>query len=176
MSTTRHHRYHLPRWAAVILWLTLAPLFHAGLPRALSHLSTRGGWNETGPGPWNWLGLAPVVVGFGAIAWALSQHYVHTPGGWEFSLKPKVLLVSGPYKYSRNPMYLGALAIWLGWAWFYGSLPVVVSLSVLVTYIRFVQVPFEERQMESVFGQAYQDYKSTVPRWLGEAEYRASRQ
>lgn len=165
MSTTKHHRYRLPRWGAVVLWLIFAPLFHAVLPWALSRLGPRGGWSEAGPVPWNWLGLVPVIVGFGEIAWALAQHYLQTPGGWEFVLKPKVLLVGGPYRYTRNPMYLGAFAIWIGWGWFYGSLAVAAGFSLLFAYMVFVQVPFEERQMESVFGQAYRDYRSAVPRY-----------
>ncbi len=64
-------------------------------------------------------------------------------------------------------MYLSALAIWLGWALFYGSVAVFVACGV-----GWVLVPWEERELEARFGEAYLRYKNRVPRWLGKTARR----
>jgi protein-S-isoprenylcysteine O-methyltransferase Ste14 len=80
---------------------------------------------------------------------------------------PPYLLTDGPYKWSRNPMYLAALAIWIGWALFYGSVAVLIVMIVVGVGIALGAVPAEERAIEAQFGEVYLRYKSRVPRWLG---------
>jgi protein-S-isoprenylcysteine O-methyltransferase Ste14 len=76
------------------------------------------------------------------------------------------LVTSGPYRFTRNPMYLGmaflyvALAFALGVIWALAILPAVV-----VIVDRFV-IAREEPYLERKFGQAYRDYKARVRRWL----------
>ena len=73
----------------------------------------------------------------------------------------------GPYQFTRNPMYLSGMAIWLGWVIFYGSVAVFVGFVVGWVSVIFLVVPWEERKLEARFGDAYLQYKNTVPRWLG---------
>ncbi len=80
---------------------------------------------------------------------------------------PKYLLVRGPYTFTRNPIYLSLLAIWFGWALFYGSVAVCVGCVVGWVIVTLLVVPWEERELEARFGEAYLRYKNTVPRWLG---------
>lgn len=76
------------------------------------------------------------------------------------------LVVSGPYRFSRNPMYLGftllyaGIAIWANTTWPFLLLPLV-----LVTMVRGV-IEREEAYLERRFGAAYLDYKARVRRWL----------
>jgi protein-S-isoprenylcysteine O-methyltransferase Ste14 len=72
----------------------------------------------------------------------------------------------GPYAFTRHPMYLAALALWLGWAVFYGSVAVVIALLVLAAWVSFI-ARREERALEAKFGDAYRAYQARVPRWLG---------
>lgn len=58
-------------------------------------------------------------------------HFGTAREGWKLELKPQYLLVTGPYRYTRNPMYLGGIGIWLGWAIFYGSLSLLLGVLVL---------------------------------------------
>jgi len=75
--------------------------------------------------------------------------------------------MEGPYQFSRHPMYLCVLAIWLGWALFYGSVAVfIVWVGTWVGMTLFV-APSEERELEAQFGESYLQYKKAVPRWLG---------
>jgi len=63
-------------------------------------------------------------------------------------------------------MYVAELGLWLGWALFFGSPGVFIGGVVLLSSMKFVILPREERGLEAAFGQAYLQYKNTVPRWF----------
>jgi protein-S-isoprenylcysteine O-methyltransferase Ste14 len=81
---------------------------------------------------------------------------------------PAFLITGGPYAISRHPMYVGELALWLGWAILYGSIPVLIGFAVLGTVVALL-APREERALEAKFGDVYRQYNGRVPRWLGVA-------
>jgi protein-S-isoprenylcysteine O-methyltransferase Ste14 len=81
-------------------------------------------------------------------------------------LPPSFLITYGPYGYTRNPLYVAALALWLGWAILFGSLVVLLGFVVLTVVINLV-LPWEERGLERQFGETYRQYQASVPRWLG---------
>jgi protein-S-isoprenylcysteine O-methyltransferase Ste14 len=161
-------RLRVPRWTALITWPVLFLLAHAVAPSELARLTPRYGWVESRPGVWNLFGLVGVVSGFACLIWCLSLHFVRCPRMVEVKLfTPPSLLTDGPYRWSRNPMYVAALAIWTGWALFYGSVAVLVVMVAAGVGLAFAAVPTEERMLEAQFGEAYLRYKDTVPRWLG---------
>jgi len=82
-------------------------------------------------------------------------------------MTPSYLLVRGPYRFTRNPMYVAAIAIWLGWTVFYGSAAVLEGLAAIWTAVKFAVVPFEEHRLEERWGEAYREYRRQVPRWIG---------
>ena len=97
----------------------------------------------------------------------IALHFLASPGSF-LELKPgQKLLTPGPYAFTRNPMYLFELAFWFGWALFYGSIAVFVGFLLWVGMFNFVIVPYDERDLEARFGEAYRAYKAQVPRWLG---------
>ena len=76
------------------------------------------------------------------------------------------LVTSGIYRYTRNPMYLGMLAMLLGWGfWLSNALAIATSALFLVWMNRF-QIAPEERVLSGLFGQAFTDYEKRVRRWL----------
>jgi protein-S-isoprenylcysteine O-methyltransferase Ste14 len=78
---------------------------------------------------------------------------------------PRHLVVTGLYRYTRNPMYNGVLAVLLGQAWFFGSMSILTYAGfVLVAFHLFV-VLYEEPTLEAQFGESYQAYRQSVPRW-----------
>jgi len=78
---------------------------------------------------------------------------------------PKYLVVQGLYRFTRNPMYNGVLAVLIGEAWFFTCVPLIeYALFVLVLFHLFV-VFYEEPTLESNFGESYQVYRRAVPRW-----------
>lgn len=142
-------------------------LVHVAAPWGLSLLSTRHGWVDGRPGAWNWLALILVVAGIACTLWMMALHFRASPGSF-LELKPgQKLLTRSPYAISRNPMYLFELAFWFGWALFYGSIAVLIGCLLWLAMFNFVIVPWEERDLEARFGEAYRAYKARVPRWLG---------
>jgi len=78
----------------------------------------------------------------------------------------RVLVVSGPYRFSRNPMYLGLIVVALGMAIFVGCWPMLaVPVAVFLT-ANYVHIPYEEAKMRRQFGDAYDAYAGRVRRWL----------
>jgi len=88
-------------------------------------------------------------------------------GGPALESAPSSLVMEGPYKFSRHPMYLCVLAIWLGWALFYGSVAVFIAWAMTWVGMTLFVAPSEERELEARFGESYLQYKKAVPRWPG---------
>jgi protein-S-isoprenylcysteine O-methyltransferase Ste14 len=76
------------------------------------------------------------------------------------------LVTDGPFRFTRNPMYLGlviasfGIAVWVG-AWPMFAAPIAVFVTAA-----FVHIPFEEAKMRRQFGAAYDDYAAKVRRWI----------
>lgn len=73
------------------------------------------------------------------------------------------LVISGPQKYTRNPLYLGAIISFLGWSLMINSTSFVVGTCLVTIWIVLIQIPFEERELRALFGKDYINYSSTVP-------------
>ncbi len=160
-----------PRWVAVILalwtWLIVIPVAHGVVPWAISRNTPRYGWARGTPGLWNELGLILVTAAAALLTWILGMGIVRIPNTVKLGLTPSVLLTHGPYRFSRNPMYVAELGLWFGWALYFGSLGVLAGSAVLLFFVNFVILPREERGLESAFGASYLQYKTEVSRWLG---------
>jgi protein-S-isoprenylcysteine O-methyltransferase Ste14 len=153
----------IPRWLAFALFTIVWGL----MPWLLSLLTPRYGWAAGRPGPWNLLGLIPLIIGIAGSLWTLTLHMAGSGHGLEWELTKSYLLTSGPYSFSRHPMYLFELTLILGWALFYGSIAVFTAFLGWWAWFSFSQVPSEEGVMEARFGAEYVEYKRRVPRWLG---------
>jgi len=78
---------------------------------------------------------------------------------------PRHLVVSGLYRYTRNPMYNGVLAVLLGEAWLFGSTSILkYAMCALIAFHLFV-VLYEEPALEAQFPESYRAYRQAVPRW-----------
>ena len=76
------------------------------------------------------------------------------------------LIVSGVYKYTRNPMYLGFFLVLLGWAAFLSNLAAFVLLPTFVVYMNRFQIMPEERALASLVPHQYPAYRARVRRWI----------
>jgi protein-S-isoprenylcysteine O-methyltransferase Ste14 len=151
---------------ALFVFLIFIPLGHGVLPWALSTLMPRYGWVGGSPGFWNRLGLMVVALAAAVLIWILALAIPRTPERVELGLTPPYLMMHGPYRFTRNPMYVAELGLWLGWTIFFGSLGVLIGLLVLWLVVTFIILPREERGLEKAFGQTYLEFKSRVPRWF----------
>lgn len=81
--------------------------------------------------------------------------------------KPSSALVtSGPYRFTRNPMYLGMACVYAGAALAFGLLWSVALLPVVLVVIDRAVIAREERYLERRFGAAYLQYREQVRRWI----------
>jgi protein-S-isoprenylcysteine O-methyltransferase Ste14 len=76
------------------------------------------------------------------------------------------LVVSGIFRHTRNPMYLGMTLLYLGLALLFGDVVTLALLLPVLGAIRWGVIAREERYLAARFGQPYFDYKARVRRWL----------
>lgn len=76
------------------------------------------------------------------------------------------LVTTGPYRYTRNPMYLGLAFLYAGIALVFGLLWALAALPVVLLIVDRVVIPPEERHLEARFGDEYRAYKTRVRRWI----------
>lgn len=117
------------------------------------------------PAPWPWVagGVCLLLSGLLVSAILAFRRARTRPEPW----KPTTaLVVNGPYRFTRNPMYLGFTLIYAGVALLANSVwPFVLLPAVLFVMQRFV-VRREERYLERKFGDAYRAYCARVRRWV----------
>jgi protein-S-isoprenylcysteine O-methyltransferase Ste14 len=110
-------------------------------------------------------GLVALALGFWVAlsALALFRRLGTRPEPWE---PATTLAVDGPYRFTRNPMYLG-MALTLGGLGLIGNaLWPLVAVVPAVAIIRIWVIAREERYLDAKFGEAYRDLKARVRRWI----------
>ena len=91
---------------------------------------------------------------------------------WKTTINPhkpeesSSLVRSGPFRFTRNPMYLGLLAALLGWAVWLGAPWSLLGPVAFFFYIQRFQIVPEERVLVGKFGAEYEQYRRAVRRWL----------
>lgn len=77
-----------------------------------------------------------------------------------------VLLTGGPFRLSRNPMYLGMVIQYVGLSLLFNALWAIVLLPLALVIVHVTVIKREERYLEQQFGEDYRAYKARVRRWL----------
>jgi protein-S-isoprenylcysteine O-methyltransferase Ste14 len=151
---------------AMALWFAAATAAHVASPLLIARRGQRLGWMAGRPGRLNLLGLVPLTLGSIGLVWCyISHRSAAEDDAVSVSLIPEHLVMTGPYRFSRNPMYVAEQSMWLGWALLFGNRRVLAAAAVLATGMR-VAVSREERTLQTQFGDSWDDYKSGAPRWL----------
>jgi protein-S-isoprenylcysteine O-methyltransferase Ste14 len=108
-----------------------------------------------------------LIIGFGcALALWSRSLFLRNSTTLQPSEEPTSLVTAGPFRISRNPIYLGMAAILLGVTVVQGTLVTLVFPVMFVTVIELFMIPGEERNLEKIFGESYRDYKKRVRRWM----------
>lgn len=112
-----------------------------------------------------WLGWAIFAAGLGVLA--LSGAYLNRAGTPVNPYRPSTTLVTaGPYRYSRNPLYVALTLAYLGVAVVMNTVWPVMLLPGLLLLMRWGVISREERYLERRFGDEYRRYQARVRRWL----------
>jgi protein-S-isoprenylcysteine O-methyltransferase Ste14 len=104
--------------------------------------------------------LGAVVAGWG---WLIFHRARTTRVPGESST---TLVTWGPYRFTRNPMYVGLSVAYLGEAGMLHQVVPVILLPLAIAYVNQVVIPVEEGRLLAVFGAEYERYRDAVRRWL----------
>jgi protein-S-isoprenylcysteine O-methyltransferase Ste14 len=117
------------------------------------------------PTPGRWLGLVPLIGGllFGGLAAIRFRKHQTTIKPGQVSNR---LMIDGPYRFTRNPIYVGMVLVLAGEALLLGGLAAWFVLPVFIGLIARNVIPVEESMLEERFGQEYHDYRARVRRWI----------
>jgi len=123
--------------------------------------------SDEGLGSLRLLALLPLIAGaYIALrcVFAFAWTGIGTPAPWD---PPRRLVISGFYRYVRNPMYIGASLVVIGETALWGSLTAGLQyLLVFASLVALFVVLYEEPALRSQFGAEYEGYCRNVPRFL----------
>lgn len=139
------------------LFLVLVPariLSAAGI-----HRPAVNGWEQVA-------GVALVIVGMLLAWWCILTFALLGKGTPALFDAPRRLVVKGPYRYLRNPMYVGAGLALVGAALYYTSLALGAYAFLFLVLGQVVIVLYEEPTLTRTFGDEYIEYTKTVGRWF----------
>ena len=115
-----------------------------------------------------WLAaLGAAVIAASIVLFGYAVRLFRAAGTPVPARKPTTTIVmTGPFRWSRNPIYLAFSLFQLGIALLVGSWWLLATLLVAFALMHWVVVPREERYLEAKFGEEYRRYKVSVRRWL----------
>lgn len=112
-----------------------------------------------------WLGFVLIAAGGGVVVESFARFAIKGLGTPAPVAPTECLVVSGLYRYVRNPMYVGVLSVIAGQALALGSVLLLGYAALIwLCFFAFV-VLYEEPSLLHRFGASYQDYRTNVPRW-----------
>jgi protein-S-isoprenylcysteine O-methyltransferase Ste14 len=146
-------------WQAVLAFLVLPGTVAFVVPLSLIA--------PAAPGPFvDPSGLIPLALGLVLLLWCVRDFYVAGRGTLAPWAPPRELVMTGFYRFSRNPMYIAVVLVLWGWALGFRS-PSLAIYALGVTLAFHLRVVFsEEPWLARTHGEKWTRYKDQVPRWL----------
>ena len=115
--------------------------------------------------PFTYSGFLIIGFGFVMALWSRSL-FLKNSTTLQLYEEPTSLVTTGPFRLSRNPIYLGMASILLGVTVVQGTLVALAFPVIFVMVIEFFIIPGEEQNLEKIFGERYREYKKNVRRWI----------
>lgn len=115
--------------------------------------------------PINYLGVAPIIIGI-AISIRTSRLFDKLNTEIHTFKRPKHLVETDLFRFSRNPIYLGFTIALLGVCCLSANLVALSGVLIFFLISNFWYIPYEEKNMEKEFGDQYKSYKSRIRRWI----------
>jgi protein-S-isoprenylcysteine O-methyltransferase Ste14 len=124
------------------------------------------GWRAPAGGLLTWVGAVAIAVGLAIYfrcAWEFAVRGLGTPA----PIAPtKFLVTTALHRYVRNPMYIGVTLAIVGQAVLFHSLHVAEYAAIVLLLVHLFVVLYEEPTLKKQFGESYEEYRRTVPRWI----------
>jgi protein-S-isoprenylcysteine O-methyltransferase Ste14 len=148
-----------------LAFLVLAPGVVAGLvPWLITHWSPFP--PDSGPGVIRWTGLVLIAAGLVVVLEAFARFAWEGLGTPAPVAPTRTLVVSGFYRYVRNPMYLAVLALIVGQAVLFADWGVALyGVVIAASFHTFVRL-YEEPTLHRAYGEEYAAYCAATPRWI----------
>jgi len=173
MSTTESDTSPRVRNALLLLEAIIFTVVVPGTGTIWLPRDVPGLWGDTSA-LWAWwhaVALVQIAIGFAIYVrcvWDFAARGRGIPAPLEH---PKQLVVTGLYRYVRNPMYVGVLLVMLGEALFFRSQPLLEYTIIWFAIVHVVVLVYEEPNLRRKFGSSYDDYAATVGRWIPGRSY-----
>ena len=116
----------------------------------------------------SWLtGIGAVILTAGTVVfwWGMAT-FARAQTGIMLQSPASQLVIMGPYRWSRNPMYVGFVAMYLGFALLMNSVWPLLLLPGVIIALEILVITREERYLRSIFGPEYEEYCRQVGRWI----------
>jgi protein-S-isoprenylcysteine O-methyltransferase Ste14 len=110
-------------------------------------------------------GVIVSAIGGALAVWCIGTFVVAGKGTPAPFDPPRRLVVTGPYRYMRNPMYFGAGLAISGAALYYQSVQLLAYATAFLLFFHFFVVLYEEPALQRTFGDDYESYSRQVRRW-----------
>jgi protein-S-isoprenylcysteine O-methyltransferase Ste14 len=114
-----------------------------------------------------WAAIAIIVIGLAIYLHTAFWGFALIGGGTPAPIAPtKTLVVRGLHRFVRNPMYLGVALIIAGQAWLFHSRHIAIYLACFWAIAHLFVLAYEEPVLRQQFGDEYERYRASVPRWI----------
>jgi len=117
-------------------------------------------------GPAQAAGFIFVALGAALVLWCVLTFALIGKGTPAIFDPPRKLVIAGPYRWVRNPMYIGGGLAVLGATLFYGSAGLALYALGFFVVVHLLVLFYEEPRLRRVFGPPYEEYLRTVHRWV----------
>jgi protein-S-isoprenylcysteine O-methyltransferase Ste14 len=157
-------RVRVRAWVGTVVFLVVTPGVVAGLiPWVITgwRMPWTGGWAS----PVAVVAAIPVLGGLVVLLDAFAR-FARADGTPAPPVPTGHLVVVGPYRYVRNPMYLAVLAIILGQALLFGSVGALLYAGIVLLAVALFVRGYEEPTLEREYGDGYREYRRNVRGWI----------
>lgn len=138
----------------LVICIVLMFVFHYALP-----------YKGIVPNPYNFLGIVLIIIGL-LMARNIRKTFSKVDTEIHTFKKPRQIVVSGLFRYSRNPIYLSFVFVLIGLNIILGTVTPFVMVMIFILVTHYWYIPFEEKNMLEQFGADYETYRKNVRRWI----------
>jgi protein-S-isoprenylcysteine O-methyltransferase Ste14 len=154
----------LPALFGNLLFLIfILPFFMIWIPKQIISSPTQ--FFHINLGPVRYVGMVPILLGAVVYLSCLISFVFSGKGTPILFTTTQKLIVTGPYRFVRNPMYIAGVSVLAGEAILFQS-PGILLYCLAMSGIFHVHVLMEETFLKDTFGETYEAYRKAVPRWI----------